>query len=38
MDRLYNDRDQARRLGCAAYEHMLSLKISWDHVIERLTA
>ena len=38
MDGLYQDRDQARRLGLAAKEHVRTLHIAWDHVVERLTA
>jgi glycosyltransferase involved in cell wall biosynthesis len=38
IDRLYTNRDEAERLGRAALEHARSLKIEWDHVIERLTA
>ena len=38
FDHLFHNRKEAERMGTAAREHMLSLKISWDHVIERLTA
>ena len=38
MDRLAADRGLARRLGEAGFERMGELRISWDHVVERLTA
>jgi len=38
IDRLYENRGAARRMGEAAREHMRTLRIEWDHVIERLTA
>jgi glycosyltransferase involved in cell wall biosynthesis len=38
IDQLYSDRARAERLGQAAQEHIRTLKISWDHVVERLTA
>jgi glycosyltransferase involved in cell wall biosynthesis len=38
FDRLYENRAEAQRMGEAAREHMRSLRIEWDHVIERLTA
>ena len=38
LDRFYADRATARRMGAAAYERMLSLKITWDNVIAALTS
>ena len=38
MDRLYEDRTSARRMGEAGYDLMNTLKINWDTVVERLTA
>ncbi len=38
MDRLFLDRELARRMGQAAQDRVRELKINWDHVIERLTA
>ena len=38
MDRLYDDRRLARRLGEAGYNLMITLGINWDTVVERLTA
>jgi len=37
MDRLFMDRQTARRLGEAGYELVQSLDISWDHAIKSLT-
>jgi glycosyltransferase involved in cell wall biosynthesis len=38
MDRLFNDRRLARRMGEAGYESMLELEITWNKVVEKLTA
>ena len=38
MDRLYEDRAAARRMGEAGYESMQALGINWKTVVERLTA
>jgi glycosyltransferase involved in cell wall biosynthesis len=38
MDRLYEDRGAARRMGEAGYDLMNTLGINWDTVVERLTA
>jgi glycosyltransferase involved in cell wall biosynthesis len=38
IDRLYEDRAGVQRMGKAAREHAQSLRIDWDHVVERLTA
>jgi glycosyltransferase involved in cell wall biosynthesis len=38
MDRLYADRLVARRLGEQGFEMMLELGITWEHVVECLTA
>jgi glycosyltransferase involved in cell wall biosynthesis len=38
MDRLYDDRAAARRMGEAGYDLMNTLGINWDTVVERLTA
>jgi glycosyltransferase involved in cell wall biosynthesis len=38
FDRLFTDRQAARAMGSAAHDHMLALKITWDHVIESLTS
>jgi glycosyltransferase involved in cell wall biosynthesis len=37
MDRLFEDKPGARRMGEAGYELVKTLQISWDHVIETLT-
>jgi len=37
MDLLYTDREKARQLGRAAHDHMMTLKIDWESVIDRLT-
>lgn len=37
MDRLYRDRRLAQRLGDRGHELMVSLKINWDNVVEKLT-
>jgi glycosyltransferase involved in cell wall biosynthesis len=38
MDRLYLDREATRTMGLNARERISSLKINWQHVIERLLA
>lgn len=38
MDRLFLDRNAARRMGQSGHEQMLGLKITWQNVIEKLTA
>ena len=38
FDRLYSDRRAAQQMGQAGYEHMLTLNITWDHVVESLTS
>ena len=38
MDRLYEDRAEAQRLGQAGFELIQTLDISWDRVVARLTA
>ena len=38
FDRLYESRDDARRLGRAGYDLMMTLGINWPTVIARLTA
>lgn len=38
FDSLYEDRARAARLGEAGRLHVETLRISWDHVIERLVA
>jgi glycosyltransferase involved in cell wall biosynthesis len=38
MDSLFENRRRTRELGEAAHEYMRLLKISWDHVVERLTS
>lgn len=37
MDRLYNNRCKAQKLGENGYDKLIALNISWDYVIERLT-
>lgn len=37
MDDLYRDRQRARLMGEAGYELVRTLRIDWDHVMERLT-
>jgi glycosyltransferase involved in cell wall biosynthesis len=36
MDRLYRDREEARRMGAAAAARITALNINWDHVLDRL--
>jgi glycosyltransferase involved in cell wall biosynthesis len=38
MDRLYASNREAKRMGEAGYDLMKSLGITWDRVVERLTA
>ena len=38
MDRLFLDKILARKLGMQNYERTLEMKISWSHVVERLTS
>lgn len=38
MDDLYNDKARARRLGESGFESIQALGISWERVIEKLTA
>lgn len=38
FDRLYDDRENARRMGQEAHETLARHRIDWDHVIERLVA
>jgi glycosyltransferase involved in cell wall biosynthesis len=38
MDRLFNDRRLARRLGEAAYELVPARDAAWDEIVERLTS
>jgi glycosyltransferase involved in cell wall biosynthesis len=38
MDRLFEDRRRARAMGVRGREHLAELRITWDHVIERLLA
>lgn len=38
LDRLHDDRGEARRMGNAGYELMMSLGMNWAAVVERLTA
>lgn len=38
MDRLFADKSQAARMGQAGYELALSMNLTWQHVIEVLTA
>ena len=38
MDRLYENRTEAQRLGEAGFDLIQSLEISWDRVVARLTA
>jgi len=38
MDRLYEDKTYAQRLGEAGYRRALELNISWDRVVRELTA
>jgi glycosyltransferase involved in cell wall biosynthesis len=37
LDRLFQDKARARRMGEAGYERMQALGLSWDQVIDRLT-
>ncbi len=37
LDRLYSDKAAAEKMGRAGYEKMLSLNISWENVIRRMT-
>jgi glycosyltransferase involved in cell wall biosynthesis len=36
FDRLYSNREDAKRMGDAAFMHVAALGIDWDHVIARL--
>lgn len=38
FDRLHRDRPATQRMGREAHQTVKDLKISWDHVIERMTA
>ena len=38
LDQFYSDPGKTRRMGEAAHQRMLSLKITWDHVIATLTS
>ncbi|RKR75647.1 glycosyltransferase family 4 protein [Frondihabitans australicus] len=38
MDRLFTDRDLARRLGAGAADRVDELGISWSHVVERIVS
>lgn len=38
MDRLYADRAHTARMGAAAAQRLVDLKISWHHVVSRLLA
>lgn len=38
FDALYDDRGRAERLGESGYRHVQTLRISWDHVVQRLVA
>ena len=38
MDRLWQNRDCAQRLGQVGRERYASMNITWEHVVERLTA
>lgn len=37
MDNLYEDKKMAERMGRSGLDHILSLNITWNNVIERLT-
>jgi len=37
IDRLASDRAAARRMGLAGLERLAELRVSWNHVVERLT-
>jgi glycosyltransferase involved in cell wall biosynthesis len=37
MDKLYFDKAYAKRMGNSGLEKIMSMHISWDHVIQRLT-
>jgi glycosyltransferase involved in cell wall biosynthesis len=37
MDRMFRDKQQAKRMGEAGYDLVETLKITWDNVIEKLT-
>ena len=36
MDRLYYDRNLARRMGISARERVAALEIGWDQVVKKL--
>jgi glycosyltransferase involved in cell wall biosynthesis len=38
FDTLYENPDRAARLGESGYRHVQTLRISWDHVVDRLIA
>jgi glycosyltransferase involved in cell wall biosynthesis len=38
IDELYLDRKRAREMGARARDKVLAMKLSWKHVVEKLTA
>ena len=38
MDQLYQDRERTRQMGSNAAQRIVDMKISWQHVLERLLA
>jgi glycosyltransferase involved in cell wall biosynthesis len=38
LDRIFDDKPATRRMGQTAWERMLALRITWDHVVATLTS
>ena len=38
IDKLYNDKKLAQRLGEDGYDHLTSLKITWENVVNKLSS
>ena len=36
LDRLYSDRDRARRMGQSGHDKLLGMKLSWDNVVAKI--
>jgi glycosyltransferase involved in cell wall biosynthesis len=36
LDRLYQDRDRARRMGEKGHEKLTAMKLSWEHVVKKI--
>lgn len=38
LDQLFSDRERARRMGARAREKLLTMNLSWQHVVEKIIA